>query len=344
MRLLFCTSYPHLPEVIGGLQTATDDLCEMLVERGVECIFLCGQSPHGPRQVQRQDDKFGYKVIRAADPVSALPMIAASFEPTAIIVQTGYVLMPMLIAAVETRIPTAIYLHNLELQQIGGNLMPHPSLFFISNSDYTAKRLRALANIQSLVLPPVVRPERYIAPHIGNRVLFVNPTQVKGVDIVVRLAEAHPDIPFTLVESWELDGAWRNYQRRRTDCLHNVEWLPPTDDMKSLYAQARLLMMPSLWEEAYGRTVIEAQLNGLPVISSDRGALPDTVGEGGMVLHAHAPIEDWSHALSLVYKDPATWGYLSAKALENARNTVLSNQIQIDELLSRLAIHPPPEL
>lgn len=342
MRLLFCTSYPHLPEVVGGLQTATDDLCELLRGRGIETLVLCGQSPAGPKLVQRPDDNFGYRVIRTEDPAAALPMVAATFEPTAIIVQTGYTLIPMLQAAIETNIPTAIYIHNLELHQIGGSLTPHPSLFYISNSLYTAAHLRALANIDSLVLPPVIRADRYIAPHIGNRVLYVNPAQVKGIDIVMRLAEAHPDIPFTLVESWELDETWRDYQRHRSSCLHNVEWLPATADMRSLYARARLVMMPSLWEETYGRTVIEAQLNGLPVIASDRGALPDTVGAGGLIVQAHAPLEDWSHALSLAYWDEATWSHLSAKARENAQATILSTHLQIDALLTRLAVHSPP--
>lgn len=46
---------------------------------------------------------------------------------------------------------------------------------------------------------------------------------------------------------------------------------------------ARVVLMPSLWEESFGRVAAEAMANGIPVLSSDRGALPETVGAGRFV-------------------------------------------------------------
>jgi glycosyltransferase involved in cell wall biosynthesis len=42
--------------------------------------------------------------------------------------------------------------------------------------------------------------------------------------------------------------------------------------------------MPSLWRESLGRVAVEAMANGLPVLASDRGALPETLGAAGFVL------------------------------------------------------------
>jgi glycosyltransferase involved in cell wall biosynthesis len=42
-------------------------------------------------------------------------------------------------------------------------------------------------------------------------------------------------------------------------------------------------LMPSLWRESLGRVPIEAMANGIPVLASDRGALPETLGEAGFV-------------------------------------------------------------
>ena len=42
-------------------------------------------------------------------------------------------------------------------------------------------------------------------------------------------------------------------------------------------------MMPSLWRESLGRVPIEAMANGIPVPASDRGALPETLGDAGLV-------------------------------------------------------------
>jgi glycosyltransferase involved in cell wall biosynthesis len=41
--------------------------------------------------------------------------------------------------------------------------------------------------------------------------------------------------------------------------------------------------MPSLWRESLGRVAIEAMANGIPVLASDRGALPETLGDAGFV-------------------------------------------------------------
>ena len=43
------------------------------------------------------------------------------------------------------------------------------------------------------------------------------------------------------------------------------------------------MVVPSAWDEPFGRVVIEGNANGLPVITSDRGGLPEivqTVGGG----------------------------------------------------------------
>ena len=43
------------------------------------------------------------------------------------------------------------------------------------------------------------------------------------------------------------------------------------------------MLMPSLWRESLGRVPIEAMANGIPVLASDRGALPETLGDAGFV-------------------------------------------------------------
>ena len=42
--------------------------------------------------------------------------------------------------------------------------------------------------------------------------------------------------------------------------------------------------MPSLWWENQPLVAIEAMINGIPVIGSDRGGIPETLGEAGFCL------------------------------------------------------------
>lgn len=341
MRVLFASVYPHLPEVIGGLQTTTDDLCTALIGMGVEAAVLCGLKEHASALSDRRpqkDSDLGYPVFRVADPIKDLALLVAAWEPSIIVVQSGTTLVPMVLAALATGKPTAVYLHNVETHQLGGTLVPDPAILYLSNSDFTAQRWRALCGIDSTVVPPLVLPERYFVSTRGDRVLFVNPTPIKGVEIMFALAAACPDIPFLVSESWGLDPNWRAYCLNRAAVLPNIEWSGPTRDMRPVYARSRTLLMPSLWEEAFGRTVVEAQINAIPVVASNRGALPDTVGAGGVLVDAHAPIDHWARALREAFMPSARYDQLSDQARRQAFQTAAA-PLMLGRFLSALAGH-----
>jgi len=342
MRVLFASAYPHLPDVVGGLQTTTDDLCIALREAGVAPAVLCGLFEH-PGQASasasvRRDESLGYPVIRAADPIEALPAVAAAWDPSIIVVQSGTTLLPMVMRSMETGCPTAVYLHNVETYQLGGILVPDPGLLFLANSEFTARRWRALCGIDSVVIPPLVLPERYLAAARGDRVLYVNPTQIKGVEILFALAAACPDIPFLVAESWGLNPRWREHCQERARTLPNIEWTAPTSDMRAVFARSRTLLMPSIWEESFGRTAVEAQINGIPVVASRRGALPETIGPGGLLVEADAPLPEWEHALRRAYAPSSDYDELSEAARGHAFLTAAAPLI-VGRFLAALTSH-----
>lgn len=311
MRVLFVSDHPHLPEIRGGLQTTTHDFCLALRQAGAEAAVLCGQAEQDGARASGDgvdaDEALGYRVTRSPDPQGALAAVAASWDATVVVVQSGTALAPMVLASLRSGRPTAVYLHNVEIHQVRGHLVPDPSLLYLANSEFTARRWRALCGLHCAVVPPLVSPEAYRAGRGGDSVLYVNPVPVKGVELMFALAARCADLPFLVLESWQLQSHFREHCRRRAQQLGNITWSAATDDMRAVYARARMLLMPSVWEEAFGRTVVEAQLNGLPVLASDRGALPQLVGAAGITLDPHAPIDRWEEALRQLYAPDAPW-------------------------------------
>jgi glycosyltransferase involved in cell wall biosynthesis len=87
-------------------------------------------------------------------------------------------------------------------------------------------------------------------------------------------------------------------------------------DLAALYALADVLLMPSL-HEGFGLPALEAMMTGTPVIASDRSALPEVVGDGGMLVDP-LDINQMALALRQVLLDEALRAALSARALAQA--------------------------
>jgi hypothetical protein len=314
-----------------------------LLQAGATPAVLCGQpntdadEPVPEGGPLAHDTALGYPVFRSARPARDLPLLTAAWAPSALVVQSGRDVVPLVTAALATGVPAALYFHNVEEASFGGWVRPEAGFLCLANSGFTAARWRALFGLACHVLPPVVNAEACLAG-VGSRerVLFVNPVPVKGVELAFALAQACPDIPFTFVPSWTLQSNWAAQVQARAAALPNVQLLDAVEDMRPIYADTKLLLMPSVWEEAFGRTVVEAQINGIPALASDRGALPQVVGQGGLMLSPHAPVAAWVQALRTLYADPGPWA-------EPARRTGLLHAAQTPliarQLLSLLAAH-----
>jgi glycosyltransferase involved in cell wall biosynthesis len=206
----------------------------------------------------------------------------------------------------------------------------------IANSDFTARRIETLFGIRPPVMPPVIEPERYRVDPPGDSVLLVNPSLRKGVELFFRLAAARPDIPFLAVESWTVYDTWRTVLMNRARALDNVALWPPVEDMREAYARARLVLMPSIHEETFGRVVAEAQVSGIPALVSDRGALPETLAGGGVVVPVDAGIDAWSAALDRLWSDADAYRAASDAALAASTRPERRPERIAEDFLDRL--------
>ena len=89
-----------------------------------------------------------------------------------------------------------------------------------------------------------------------------------------------PDIPILVVESLAGKDVLAQIGLDLSG-LPNLHWMAATPDPREFYRLTKFVLMPSLWNEVFPLVPAEAMLNGIPIIASNRGGLPETVGEGG---------------------------------------------------------------
>ena len=167
-------------------------------------------------------------------------------------------------------------------------------------------------------------------------VTFVNPTIHKGAMLFARLADLigsrRPDIPMLVVQSAASAGALNAIPGFDFRKYPQIMAAPATPRPSDFFALTRLLIVPSVFPEPFGRVAAEALINGIPPLVSDRGALPETVRGAGRVLPLPAwmtedsreiPSETeavpWFQAICELWDDPAAYEAAARMARQTAR-------------------------
>jgi glycosyltransferase involved in cell wall biosynthesis len=113
------------------------------------------------------------------------------------------------------------------------------------------------------------------------------------------------DQVFVTIKELGLDG-----QVRHLSGLHDRQ-------LAHLYAAASVLVTPSYYE-GFGLPALEAMHGGCPVIVSNRGSLPEVVGQAGILLEPD-DVDAWSQAMERVLTDSELRADLVAKGRRQAQ-------------------------
>jgi glycosyltransferase involved in cell wall biosynthesis len=89
------------------------------------------------------------------------------------------------------------------------------------------------------------------------------------------------------------------------------------DEREALYAGARALLLPSL-DEGFGLPVLEAMSAGVPVVTSNRGSLPEVAGTAGVLLDP-IDVSAWAATIEKLATDGRWTTELACQSLERAK-------------------------
>lgn len=133
-------------------------------------------------------------------------------------------------------------------------------------------------------------------------VLFVGRLiPIKGPRLVIEVAKRLPEIQFVLVG----DGPLADELRHEAEKYSNIIFVGRVDEeAKNIYFHAAdLFVLPSQYEEAFGKVAIEALFAGTPVIGSNRGAIPDIINtKVGRVVEP--TVENFRRELDYFFHNP----------------------------------------
>lgn len=125
--------------------------------------------------------------------------------------------------------------------------------------------------------------EEWVGGYIGRLV------EAKGLsDAVEALAQCPARMRLVMVGDGEFEAPLRA-QVARLGLEKRVDFLAarPQNELAPLMGALDALILPSRttpsWKEQFGRVLIEAQACGVAVVGSSSGAIPDVVGEAGLV-------------------------------------------------------------
>lgn len=100
----------------------------------------------------------------------------------------------------------------------------------------------------------------------------------KGLETAVNVFAAHRDLKLKIVGTGPLA---EQLQRQAAECPNIVfEGYKSGDSLRALVADASFVIVPSQWYENNPMSIIEAYAQGVPVIGSDLGGIPEIVEEG----------------------------------------------------------------
>ncbi len=185
-------------------------------------------------------------------------------------------------------------------------------------------------------------------PQKKKKILFVGRLVVeKGVDLYVQvinsIAKNYPDWSFGLIGSSRL-GENQNSNSYASKVIKNFKNIgnqakfygfKDNDFVQKKMKHASIIIIPSLWEEPFGLVAAEAMSNGVAIIASSVGGIPEIVQNNGILIE-DINSEKIERALVELITDRKKRNYFQKKSWDNFKLSSIDASQKLDHFRQNL--------
>jgi glycosyltransferase involved in cell wall biosynthesis len=361
-KLLFVTDAFFYPDNSGGAQHSSLYLFKSLRDRGWQVELVCGanlrsesvqrayQHALSHRQIPWQlpnlsvvkDESLGYPCWRLLrrfhqtidQRLQWLEAYLQKYKPDVVMGHTSPD-CPLLNYAAQQGYPSFFFLRSLYNFDRGIEIPK--MIHVIANAPFTAEKTKQFAQRDDVgIVLPFLNVNQYRAATRDRRyITFVNPIPQKGVEVAIEVAQQMPEAQFLFIQ-----GKWTGFSDTRLqtylqaiESLKNVTVWEHQSDMRQVYAVTDILLVPSQFEEAFGRVIVEAQVNRIPVVAANVGGIAYSMGIGGIAIDPKDDVQSYVTALKTLRTDSQLYHTFADRAFQNSQRSEFDPEYQVDRFI-----------
>lgn len=306
----------------AGSETVLHNILRHLVDQGHEVTAYVTNAPRGAQEMEFE----GVRLVPVRSAMHGVSLLRV-WGPQVVFTHHDNATIAL---QMRRRIRARIFLlvHNdMSVTETPLRMLPD---FVVWNTDWVresmVKRLPVVDRIQGMVMhPPLAWMDHVVGANVFPRdaITLVNHNEHKGAHVLFGLAERMPERRFIAVEGGH------GVQVPIPKHLTNIEHWAQNPDMRPVWRNTRLVLMPSVYE-SYGLVSIEAGVSGIPVIAHPTPGLKEALGGFGFFadrddIAAYADTIEW-------LDDEAMYRHASGMAKANSEMKAAESVRALEEL------------